>query len=215
LTSVKSSWVALDRIVSKEALSDEAIRRQLEQNARPLRSHTARMGDEDLLAKLHGLGVDADREKLAKLCEGVLSAEEVVSERLRLHAWDTDWAWICLVALWERWWRHTGNTGSGFVVLLQEDAEFVDRLLLVRSQVFDHGHVGAGPVDPGVVIAVGRGHQEMVVGDLDVIPYLLPRDAGRHQADRGRVAVVELKVLEHASPSGGLLAQSWGTQWDR
>lgn len=104
MTSVKLSWVALDRIVSKEALSDEAIRRQLEQNARPLRSHTASMGDEDLLAKLRGLGVDADREKLAKLCEGALSAEEVVSERLRLHGWDADWAWICLVALWERWW---------------------------------------------------------------------------------------------------------------
>ena len=98
------SWVTLDRIVSKEALSDQAIRRQLEQNARPLRSHAASMGDEDLLAKLRGLGVDADREKLAKLCEGALSAEEVVSERLRLHDWDADWAWICLVALWERWW---------------------------------------------------------------------------------------------------------------
>ena len=104
LTSVKLSWVTLDRIVSKEALSDEAVRRQLEQNARPLRSHTASMGDEDLLAKLRGLGVDADREKLAKLCEGALSAEEVVGERLRLHGWDADWAWICLVTLWERWW---------------------------------------------------------------------------------------------------------------
>ena len=85
LTSVKMSWVTLDRIVSKEALSDEVIRRQLEQNARPLRSHTASMGDEDLLAKLRGLGVDSDREKLAKLYEGALAAEEVVSERLRLH----------------------------------------------------------------------------------------------------------------------------------
>src|SRR5260370_1374034 len=104
LTGVKLSWVALERIVSKEALSDEAIRRQLEQNARPQRSHTASMCDEDLLAKLRSLGVDADREKLAKLCEGALSAEEVVSERLRLYDWDADWAWICLVALWERWW---------------------------------------------------------------------------------------------------------------
>jgi hypothetical protein len=98
------SWVTLDRMVSKEALSDEAIRRQLEQDARPLRSHTAGMGDEDLLAKLRGLGVDADREKLANLCAGALSAEEVVSERLRLHDWDADWAWICVAALWERWW---------------------------------------------------------------------------------------------------------------
>jgi mRNA-degrading endonuclease RelE of RelBE toxin-antitoxin system len=82
LTSVKLSWVTLDRIVSKEALSDEAIRRQLEQNARPLRSHTASMGDEDLLVKLRGLGVDADREKLAKLCEGALPAATALHEHL-------------------------------------------------------------------------------------------------------------------------------------
>jgi hypothetical protein len=107
LTSVRLSWVALGRIVSKEALSDEAICRQLEQNARPLRSRTASMGGEDLLAKLRGPGVDADREKLAKLCEGALSAGEAVSERLRLHGWDAGWAWICLVALWERWWPGT------------------------------------------------------------------------------------------------------------
>ena len=67
------------------------------------------------------------------------------------------------------------------------------------SQVFDHGHVGAGPVGAGVVVAVGGGHEEVVVRDLDVVPHLLPRDAGRHQADRGRAAVVELQVLEHAS----------------
>ena len=52
MTGVKMSWVTLDRIVSMEARSDEAIRRQLEQNARPLRSHAASMGDADLLAKL-------------------------------------------------------------------------------------------------------------------------------------------------------------------
>jgi tetratricopeptide (TPR) repeat protein len=98
------SWVTLDRIVSEEALSDEVTRRQLEQNARPLRSHAIGADDDDLLAKLRGLGVDTDREKLANLCEGALSAEEVVSERLRLHDWNADWAWICLVTLWERWW---------------------------------------------------------------------------------------------------------------
>jgi len=43
----------------------------------------------------------------------------------------------------------------GFVVLLQVGAELLDRLLLVWPQVFDHGHVGAGPVDPGIVVALG------------------------------------------------------------
>ena len=36
--------------------------------------------------------------------------------------------------------------------------------------------------------------------DLHVVPHLGPGDAGRDQADRGRIAVVELQVLEHASP---------------
>ena len=93
--------------------------------------------------------------------------------------------------------------GSGFVVLLQEGAELLDRFLLVRSQVCYHSHLAAGPVGPGILVAVGRGHQEMVVGDLDVVTHLLPRDAGRHQADRGRAAVVDLKVLEHAPPPVG------------
>ncbi len=75
------SWVELDRIVAEEILRDD-----------------------DLLAKLCGLRVDADREKLAGLCDGALSAEEVVSKRLRLQDWDADWAWICLTELWQRWW---------------------------------------------------------------------------------------------------------------
>jgi len=98
------SWVELDRIVSEEIVRDDDIRRRVAESGRPLRSHATGMSDDDLLAKLCGLGVDADREKLAGLCDGALSAEEVVSERLRLHDWDADWAWICLTELWQRWW---------------------------------------------------------------------------------------------------------------
>ena len=101
---VKMSWVELDRIVSGEIVHDDGIRRRVAESGRPLRSHATGMSDDDLLAKLRGLGVDADREKLAGLCDGALSAEEVVSERLRLHDWDADWAWICLTELWRRWW---------------------------------------------------------------------------------------------------------------
>ena len=89
---VKMSWAALDRIVSEEILRDDDIRRRVAESGRPLRSHAAGMSDDDLLAKLRGLGVDADREKLAELCDEALSADEVVSERLGLHDWDADWA---------------------------------------------------------------------------------------------------------------------------
>jgi SEC-C motif len=101
---VKMSWVELDRIVSEEIVRDDDIRRRVAASGRPLRSHATGMSDDDLLAKLCGLGVDADREKLAGLCDGALSAEEVVSGRLGLHDWDADWAWICLTELWQRWW---------------------------------------------------------------------------------------------------------------
>ncbi len=98
------SWVELDRIVSEEIVRDDDIRRRVAASGRPLRSYALGMSDDDLLAKLCGLGVDADREKLAGLCDRALSAEEVVSERLRLHDWNADWAWICLTELWQRWW---------------------------------------------------------------------------------------------------------------
>ena len=73
---VKMSWVELDRIVSEEILRDDDIRRRVAESGRPLRSQATGMSDDDLLAKLCGLGVDADREKLAGLCDGALSAEE-------------------------------------------------------------------------------------------------------------------------------------------
>src|SRR5208282_1171570 len=91
---VKMSWVELDRIVSDEILRDDDTRRRIAESGRPLRSDATGMSDDDLLAKLRGLGVAADREKLAGLCDGALSAEEVVTERLGLHDWDADWAWI-------------------------------------------------------------------------------------------------------------------------
>jgi hypothetical protein len=37
----------------------------------------------------------------------------------------------------------------------------------------------------------------MVVRDLDVVPDLGPGNSGPHQADRGRIAVVDVQVLEH------------------
>jgi len=75
-----------------EFLRNDGIRRRIAESGRPLRSHATGMSDGDLLAKLRGLGMDADREKLAELCDGALSAEQVVSERLGLHDWDVDWA---------------------------------------------------------------------------------------------------------------------------
>jgi hypothetical protein len=59
------SWVELDGVVSEEIVRDDDIRRRVAASGRSLRSHATGMSDDDLLAKLRGLGVDADREKLA------------------------------------------------------------------------------------------------------------------------------------------------------
>ena len=135
----KMSWVELDRIVSEEALRDDDIRRRVEESGRPLRSHAAGMSDDDLLAKLRGLGVDADREKLVKLCDGALSAEEVVSERLGLHDSDADWAWICLTELWQRWWPEKACL----------EAQACAAMRRIPSMMAANGVTLPGPARPG------------------------------------------------------------------
>lgn len=78
--------------------------------ARPVRSQTKYLTDGDLLAKLHTFGIDLDRSSLESLCKGYLSAEEIarpfVQQRIAATKQDdleSDWIWICLDALWQRW----------------------------------------------------------------------------------------------------------------
>jgi hypothetical protein len=77
----------------------------------PTRSDAARLTDEELLEKFQGFGLEVDRAELERLCEGVLSVEEVAQPLLdrcdagakqgRPHE---DWIWLCLLELWRRWW---------------------------------------------------------------------------------------------------------------
>ena len=78
---------------------------------RPARSDAAELTDEQLLEKLSGFGVHADRADIARLCEGALSVEEVAQpllERCGVGAGagqpNPDWIWLCLLELWRRWW---------------------------------------------------------------------------------------------------------------
>lgn len=57
------------------------------------------------------MGFELDRSGVGNLCVGALSAEEVARPLQR--DWEArnpgggfhvDWIWICLLALWERWW---------------------------------------------------------------------------------------------------------------
>jgi SEC-C motif len=104
---VKISWVTIDRFCQEEADAKEDVRRELERNGRPLRSSADPLSDDELLAKLRELGVDVDRDGVERLCAGALSAEEVakpIVDTLELDDMTADWVWICLLALWQRWW---------------------------------------------------------------------------------------------------------------
>jgi tetratricopeptide (TPR) repeat protein len=99
-------WVTAERICQEQA-DKEGISRELARNGRPLRSWAEPLSDDELLAKLGELGLDVDRDGVERLCAGALSAEEVagpITKKLKLDDMVVDWVWICLVALWQRWW---------------------------------------------------------------------------------------------------------------
>lgn len=94
------SWVAINRIVERSRATA----------ARPLRSHAEPLTDGELLARLHTFGIDLDRSSLGDLCNKALSAEEIAKPLLQQCPFETsdkelegDWIWICLDALWQRW----------------------------------------------------------------------------------------------------------------
>jgi hypothetical protein len=89
-------------------MSDEAFRKQ--GAGRPLRSDTKLLTDGDLLAKLRSFGIYLDRSSFERLCEQAFSAEEVARPlldqyiaRTKREELESDWIWICLTTLWQRW----------------------------------------------------------------------------------------------------------------
>jgi tetratricopeptide (TPR) repeat protein len=102
------SWVAMDRIVERKRATDAAYRQQGVDKV--LRSDAKRLTDGDLLAKLRSFGIEMDRPTLERLCSQALSAEEIAQPLLdqrifhgRQQQMESDWIWVCLSALWQRW----------------------------------------------------------------------------------------------------------------
>jgi tetratricopeptide (TPR) repeat protein len=102
------SWVAMDRIVERQRASDAKYRQQTE--GRPLRSGAKRLSEGELVAKLRSFGVEIDRPELERLSDEALSAEEIARPLVERRAFknrhqnlERDWIWICLAALWQRW----------------------------------------------------------------------------------------------------------------
>jgi len=102
------SWVAMDRIVERKRAADAGYRNQAA--GKVLRSDAKRLTDGELLAKLSSFGIALDRLSLEQLCDQALSAEEIAQPLLdqrtfhgRHEQMESDWIWICLSALWQRW----------------------------------------------------------------------------------------------------------------
>ncbi len=102
------SWVAMDRIVEKKRAADASYRKQAA--GKVLRSDAQRLTDGQLLAKLSSFGIELDRPSLERLCDQALSAEEIAQPLLDQRTFhgkheqmESDWIWICLSALWQRW----------------------------------------------------------------------------------------------------------------
>ena len=108
---MRFSWVMLDRIGEEERGSGGTVGRLIDASDRPSRSSAAGLTDDQLLEKLESFGLHLDRDDLEQLCAGALSAEEVAcplidscgfrNDRERVQG---EWIWVCLVALWQRWW---------------------------------------------------------------------------------------------------------------
>jgi hypothetical protein len=95
-------------IVERQRAADAAYRKQAA--GKVLRSDAKLLTDGDLLSKLRSFGIDLDRSSLERLCGQALSAEEIARPLLDQRTFhgkhqqmESDWIWICLSALWQRW----------------------------------------------------------------------------------------------------------------
>jgi hypothetical protein len=107
------SWVAMERAAEETRANDPAYRKKTD--GRPLRSGTKYLTDTELLDKLRAFGINLDRPSLGRLCDQALSAQEIAERLLgqlfsdRRQDQESDWMWICVATLWERWFPDKPN----------------------------------------------------------------------------------------------------------
>ena len=102
------SWVAMDRILEKQRAADPEYRKNA--TGKVLRSDAKWLTDGELLTRLRSFGIDVTRSSLGQLCGTTLSAQEIAQPLLDERTFsgepeqmESDWIWICLAALWQRW----------------------------------------------------------------------------------------------------------------
>ena len=71
------SFIAINRILEKQAAEDPAVRRRLERSGKVVLSQARSLLDADLLARLRSFGIELEPKLYRELCSEHLSAEEI------------------------------------------------------------------------------------------------------------------------------------------
>ncbi len=97
------SYITADRTASRAAT---------QRGGKPMLRDARRLSDRALVEKLGGMGIPMSKESLRPLCDRYASAEELsrqLAGSAGVSGLDTDWVWLCLTVLWERWFPHIPN----------------------------------------------------------------------------------------------------------
>ncbi|MFN0119780.1 MAG: SEC-C metal-binding domain-containing protein [Blastocatellia bacterium] len=105
------SWVAIDRMAEREMTTNTTFRSMVAH--RPFRSGARNKSDEELLERLRAFGIELDQSSLEALCQKALAAEDVAKPLMAKCVFKStseklngDWIWVCMDALWQRWFPH-------------------------------------------------------------------------------------------------------------
>jgi len=105
---MRISFAAMNRMLEEKMATDPDYRRRVERNHRATLSAGRALSDDELVEKLHSLGLTVDRPTMAAWTERFPSAEALTrhlseEEAFKTAAMDEDWVWIGLAVLWEQW----------------------------------------------------------------------------------------------------------------
>ena len=108
------SYIALDTIAELALKRDVKLQEAALKNPRPLLSAGRKLSDDELKNKLELAGLEINKNELTKLCEKFLSSEKlsvclIDKYKLKAKGINSDWIWICLTVLWERWFPEIIN----------------------------------------------------------------------------------------------------------
>ena len=108
------SYIALDTIADIAIKKDVKLQKAALKNPRPFLSAGRKLSDDELKNKLELSGLEINKNELTKLCEKFLSSEKLSvwltdKYKLKEEGSNSDWIWICLTVLWERWFPEIIN----------------------------------------------------------------------------------------------------------